>query len=279
MYALADTVRDWLSYTAWEMEVPAAYGPLHLSFMLAGFAVSGLLAWKLRNVGERGNRRILLLIGLFLLVSEVYKQLMYEVVLEPEPGYRWGIFPFQLCSIPLYLCLLIPCLKPGRLQRSLYSFLMTYNLLGGFIAFFEPSGLLHAHWTLTMHALIWHMLLVFLGVYIAVSGRGAHTRRDYWDATTVFLILCAVAFGINCAFWQISEHQIKMFFVGPGNSPIIVFKQIAEAFGWYVSTVLYIPSVCVGAFGIFWLFRFWDRKKATPSPAATEITVKTEETV
>lgn len=256
MHAFLETLRHILTMTAWEMEVPPAYGTLHLAFMLVGFPLCAFAAWKLRKLGDRGIRALLLSVGIFLVLSEIYKQLLYVLVVESGLGYRWGIFPFQICSIPMYLCLLIPILKPGRVQKAMYCFLMTYNLLGGFIAFFEPSGLLHGHWTLTFHALIWHMLLVFLGTYIAFSGRGCRDIRDYRNATALFVILCAAAFAINCAFWRLSNHEIKMFFVGPGNSPIIVFDWISEKFGWLVCTALYIPCVCLGAFVIYSLFQF-----------------------
>lgn len=260
MDMIVNNIRDILSLTAWEMEVPKAYGPLHLSFFLIGLVVSLLLAWRFRKAGEGGNRAVILTVGIFLALSEVYKQLLYEMVLEPEPGYRWGIFPFHLCSIPMYLCLIIPMLKPGRVQKAMYSFLMSFNLLSGFIAFFEPSGLLHGHWTLTMHALIWHMMLVFLGVYIGLSGRGCSNKRDFKDAVVVFLILCVMAFGINCGFWELSNGEINNFFVGPRNSSLIVFKQISEWLGWYVSTALYIPAVCMGAFLFYLLFRYINKR-------------------
>ncbi len=252
--------KDLLTATAWEMETPKAYGLLHVSFMLIGFALAGLCAWKLRRASDRTNRAILLSIGIFLVLCEAYKLLMNEWIISPEDGFNWGNFPFQLCSIPMYLCLIIPCLKSQRLKRALYGFLMTFNLLGGFIAFFEPSGLLHGHWTLTFHALVWHMLLVFLGVYVGLSGRGCTERRHYKDTAVVFLVLCATAFAINCAFWEVSEHQIKMFFIGPGNSPIIVFKQISEMFGWVVNTAIYIPVVCLGAYLIFLPFCHYHKK-------------------
>lgn len=257
---MIENIRQLLALTAWEMEVPKPYGPLHLGFTLVGFTLCALLAWKLRNARDSTSRKIFLSIGIFLLLSEVYKQLMYELVVEPGPGYRWGIFPFHLCSIPMYLCLILPFVKSDRIRRSICGFLMTYNMLGGFISFFEPSGLLHEYWTLTFHALIWHMLLVFLGTYIALSGRGCRNRKDYWGATVTFLVLCAVAFGINCAFWNISGGQINMFFVGPANSSLVVFKQISELLGWYVSTAVYIPATCLGAYVIYLSFRFVQKK-------------------
>jgi hypothetical protein len=261
MPAVVETIRDVLSVTAWEMETPKAYGPLHLIFMIGGFFLCFFLAWQLRHISAKTKNRILLGIGIFLVICEIYKQLMYEVVLEPGNGYRWGNFSFQLCSIPMYLCLIIPFLKEGTVRRTMCCFLTTYNCMGAFVAFFEPSGLLHGHWTLTLHALIWHLLLVFLGALIAFSGDGCRDIKDYKRATVLFCILCGMAFAINCIFWEISDHQIKMFFVGPGNSPIIVFKQISELFGWVVSTLLYIPSVCVGAYIFYFIFGFINQRR------------------
>lgn len=239
-----------ISMTAWEMKTPKAYGPFHLLFMLIGFSVCAILAWKLRNVGEKGNRVILLSVGIFLVISEIYKQLFYAFYIN-DNSYVWWIFPFQLCSVPMYLCIIAPLLKPGKVQKAMYSFMMIYNLLGGAISFTEPSGLLHPYWTLTLHAFIWHMLLVFVGLYLVFTDRGGHALADYWSATKTFLVLCLIAFCINLIFRDASNGSINMFFVGPSNSSIIVFKQISEHFGWYWSTALYIPAVCLGAYICF----------------------------
>jgi hypothetical protein len=61
-----------------------------------------------------------------------------------------------------------------------------------------------------------------------------------------------------------------MFFVGPSNSSLAVFSWISETFGWYVSTLLYIPSVCLGAYLFFLLFKYITRDKK-------KIEIKSEE--
>ena len=128
---------------------------------------------------------------------------------------------------------------------------MLYNLLSGGISFLEPSGMLHAYPTLTAVSLIWHLMLVFVGLYLLFSGRGGYTKKDYWLSTWTFLSLCIIAFSLNLIFWKPSGGTINMFFIGPANSSIFVFKQIAERFGWYASTALYIPALCIGAYIIF----------------------------
>lgn len=232
------------------MEPPPAYGTFHILFTLIGFAVCGFSAWKLRNISDKTAGRILFVCGLVLSLSEVFKQFFCYYVIA-DNTYHWSEFPFQLCSIPMYMCLTAPWLKPGKLRRALYSFMVLYNLLGGSIAFTEPSGLLHSHLFLTFHSCVWHMLLVFVGLFLCVSKRGGTQDEDYISATWIFLVLCGVAFTLNCLVQFGLGQEINMFFVGPGNSPIVVFKQISERFGWYINTPFYIFAVCLGAYLLF----------------------------
>jgi hypothetical protein len=147
-------------------------------------------------------------------------------------------------------------------QRNLW-IMTTYNLLGGIMAFIEPSGVTHGYWTLTLHAYLWHMLLIFIGIYLIISGRFAKTKKDYLHATLTFLALCVVAFSINVIFRDVSGGSINMFFVGPSNSSLAVFKDISQKFGWYVSTALYIPTVMLGAFLVFLPAHLYAKKKSS----------------
>jgi hypothetical protein len=140
--------------------------------------------------------------------------------------------------------------------------MMLYNLLGGAISFAEPSGLLSSYVTLTAHSMIWHMILVFIGLFLVFSGLGGRTAKDYRHSTYVFLLLCVVAFTINLVFRDVSGGSINMFFIGPSNTSIAVFKQVAKRFGWYVSTAVYIPAICLGAYLIMRVVRHVPLKKA-----------------
>lgn len=253
-------LESFFTSIAWPMAPPPAYGTFHILFTLIGFAACGLSAWKLRHVGDRTAGRILFFCGLTLAVSEVVKQFFcYFVIMDHR--YSWGDFPFQLCSIPMYMCLIVPWLRPGNLQRGMYSFMVLYNLLGGAISFTEPSGLLHGYWFLTLHACVWHMLLVFVGLFICFSKRGGNQRSDYRSATCTFFCLCGIAFILNCLVQFGLGEQMNMFFVGPGNSPIVVFQQFSQWFGWYINTPIYMFAVSLGAYVIFLLIYLLQNKE------------------
>lgn len=244
---------------AWPITPPPAYGAFHILFTLIGFALCGFSSWKLRHISDQAAGRILFFCGLVLSLSEVFKQFFCYYVIA-DNTYHWGEFPFQLCSVPMYMCLFVPFLRPGQFRRAMCSFMVLYNLLGGAIAFTEPSGLLHGHLFLTIHACVWHMLLVFVGLFLCFSQRGGTQKGDYKAATLTFLVLCGIAFGLNCFVQLGLGEDMNMFFVGPGDSPIIVFKQFSQWFGWYINTPIYIFAVCLGAYILFALIYLLQNK-------------------
>ncbi len=267
MMFAAERLNRLLGMTAWRMVKPAAYGPFHLGFFLGGLAVSVLLARALRGVGERGFRAVMRFCGFFLLGTELYKQLFYTFRLGGGQ-YPWWIFPFQLCSIPMYLCLLCGFLKPCRARDAMCDFMLAFNLMGGFLAFLEPSGLVHEYWTLTLHAFLWHMMLIFIGLWLGFSGRAARRPEDFRRTVLVFLCLNAIAFGLNLALFPASNGEINMFFVGPRISSIAVFHDIAARYGWYVNTPLYILCQILAAAAFYFPFARANRTRAAPAEGA-----------
>lgn len=259
---MLQTLDSFFESIAFPMERIPSYGAFHILYTLIGFFVCGFVAWKLRKVSDKSAKWILFSVGLVLIVSEVFKQLFYFFVMK-DNAYSWGDFPFQLCSVTMYMCVLAPFVKSEKIRRGMYSFMVLYNLLGGAISFAEPSGLLLENWFLTIHALIWHMLLVFIGLFICFSKRGGNKQSDYIGATVTFVILCGVAFGLNCFVQLVLGEHMNMFFVGPGNSPIVVFTQFSEWFGWYINTPIYIFAVCLGAYIVF-LITYYLQNKTLP---------------
>lgn len=243
----------FLKATAWPMVPLKPYGSFHLIFFFAGLALSVLLAWLLRRTTEKQNNIVLLTVGIILSLFEIYKQLFYTYVIG-EGHYQWWIFPFQLCSVPMYLCLVAPFIKHAKIKAGIYDFLLAFNLMGGLVAFSEPSGLIHPYWTLTLHAFIWHMMLIFLGLYIGFTRRSGVNPANYKNAIHVFLIFCLTAFGINLILRIPSGGTINMFFIGPSVSPLIVFKTISEKFGWYINTPIYIFCLCIAAYIFYRVF-------------------------
>ena len=99
-------MKEFIIKTAWPMVPPRPYSPFHICIMAAGFLAAVLAAYFLSRKTERKFFiRLLFFCGVILAASEIYKQLFLYYVVNQEQ-YDWWYFPFQLCSLPMYFCLL-----------------------------------------------------------------------------------------------------------------------------------------------------------------------------
>lgn len=250
----------FLRWTMWEMEKPTSYGAFHLvaTVILLAVAVGG--AWLLRNTNDKQNRVFLGVTGGVLLIAEVYKIAVHMVV-DPYGWAFWGTFPFQLCSVPMYLSIFCALCKSKRINAWLYEFMFAVNMFGGIMAFIEPSGINHPYWTLTIHAYIWHMLLIFIGLYLYFSKRTCMDRRSYGKAISVYFLACAVAQGFNVLY----AGKINCFYISPYmQSPLAVFSDIYANCGWLVNMLLMFVGITLASVVVYYVgyfFRIRTRKK------------------
>ncbi len=241
------------------------YGAFHLFFLILGVPAAVAAACLIPRRGEQSERqrrdaRLFFAVGVCLCLGETYKQLFYPAV---EGAWRADLFPFQLCSVPMYICILIPFIG-ARASRAARTFLATFGLLGGAASYIAPGTMLRPYLSVTIHSFLWHLCLIFLGVYAARtvwdgaenSPSGEDFRsppRAFFDTAALYLILCLIALVINIAFHP-SHPEVNMFYLGPTPSTLPVCRDITARFGVAVNSVLYAGAVLFCAFLIYLLW-------------------------
>ena len=195
-----------LTETAWEMDVPGMFGAFHLIASAAVITAAVIFA-RLASALSQGSRiRLLAAAGWLLLILEIYKQLFLFYVVNGSV-YDWWFFPFQLCSIPMYLCILLPLFTdPGRGSRSHFAayvsesfltFMAAYTFVSAVSALLYPEDFLRRYVTLTLHGFVWHGILLFISLVIIFSRMADLSARGFIRATILFLLLCPAAVIIN----------------------------------------------------------------------------------
>ena len=208
---------------------------------------------------HRGSFRLFFLIcGLLMAASEIWKQ-FYLTFGVNRGSYDWWYFPFQLCSTPMYVLLLLPHLKKGRLRLTLLSFLMCYGTLGGIAVFADTSGLHYPVLSLTVHSYLWHILQIAVGILAGIAFRRETAGHRPWtsfaDASLLYLAFCGAATFINLL---VSPHAvINMFYINP-RYPMeqVVFCRLVPYIGNSAARFSYIGATVLGA-GI--LFFGWNK--------------------
>jgi len=192
----------------------------------AGIALGIFLA---RSSAETG--KVLLVSGIVLMIIEVLKEVfLYQV----SGSYPWSDFPFQLCSIPMYLCVLYYFFR----KRWMEQFVMVYSLIGGIAALVVPGATFSIYIFLTVHSIFWHFMLLMLGLFLAVRQTEESVRLIHFiPVGLAYFIFAWIAVALNAAFYRVSEGTMNMFFLGPGWPNMFILNDIYTDSGWLAASL------------------------------------------
>ena len=259
IFVMKELVMPILNMTAWRMEAPRLFGAFHLAAAVIAAAAAVLLASffakRVMNAEDPDKRlvKILTVTGAVLAVLEVYKQLFLFYIVNGG-AYDWWFFPFQLCSVPMYLCALLPVMAP-RAQRVFLTFMGGYTFISAAAALIYPEDILRTYTSLTLHGFIWHGILLFISLLILITGRAGTSAKALSKAAVLFAVLCVIAVMINimteplmqslhAADPAIAHSYAAMFYLNPYHiSPQPLVGAIQKTAGIPAGLLLYSTAV------------------------------------
>ncbi len=185
---------------------------------------------------------ILLILSILLPLSEMYKQI---TLFRHNGHYDWWYFPFQLCSLIMYLLPVKLLFKNDVIEQYIDSFLIDFGLVGGVAVFLDQSGLNYYSPALTIHSYAWHTIMIFTALYIS---RNIDPQKfSFIKGSVVYIIGIVTATLINILFN--SKGMINMFYISPFlEMEQIVFKQLAALTTQPIAKIAYIISTLTGAY-------------------------------
>lgn len=233
-------------------ETPKPYGWFHL--LCLGLMVIAIVAeciWG-RRLSDKGVRVVLLLVAISLILFEVYKQLQFSYdISSGKWEYTWYYFPFQFCSVPMYVMLLAGLTK-GKFQEYLCSFLATFAVIGGVITMFYPATVFIGTIGICIQTMYWHGVLLVMGVLMWVSGKVKFEHKTLLKGASVFVVVVLLALGMNALFHylgDIEKYSFNMFYISPyENSGLPVLGQLWDALPYALYLPLYIIGFSAGAY-------------------------------
>lgn len=244
-------MEDWLIKTAWPMTPPLPFSAFHICFSLFGLSAAFTLAWLCRRLPRAYRVRLLFFLGILLALSECYKQMFLYYIVNGRK-YDWWYFPFQLCSMPIYLCLLLPRLKKGR--RTVVTFLADFALLGGIAVYLDPSDMLSPSLFLTLFSFLWHDLLIIIGILCGTSDAMQEDSQGALKMLGLFGLLAGIAEILNVSLFRYGE--LSMFYLSPklANTQL-GFREIARLWGIPAGNFCYFLAMIAGGLLIHTLWR------------------------
>ena len=242
--------------------VPTMFGAFHIGWRTGITEASLLFYFIFRNLSEKALLRVIFGIGVFMVLGEIWKQYFSYIYVCGRQISLW-YFPWQLCSISMYLGVLLPLIK-GRARETCLIFLGTYSLLAALMALAVPADMLRIQILLASHGFLYHGLMILQSI-AAILMMKRHQKdapkqfRDIFRAFTPSLLLFFVAAAIAEMVNIIShialhdpDREPNMFSITPYyESTQPVFHEIALAIGIIPEIILYLLLISLASFGLF----------------------------
>ena len=238
----------------WQITTPTSYGRFHLLWW-GIVIISTLLLCIAHRKRPISIHALLLGVSITVVLLELYKQLNYAVSYTDGLSfdYEWYIFPWQFCSMPMYVGLLAGIVKKGRIHDALCAFLATYAVFAGLCVMLYPGDVFTSTLGVCIQTMFCHGSMITVGIFLFFSGHVKLQHKTIFRAIPVFVVTLLIAVALNEVAFRIglleSDPGFNMFYVSPYGDPHLPIYSTVQAhvpFPW--SLAIYFATFSLAAY-------------------------------
>jgi len=258
--------KDILCFLETEMVRPKPYGWFHLLWVgLAIVAIIFLFVRRRKNT-EKQLKLVLGIYGVIAFILETLKQIIWSVDYDAVTNvftwdYQWYAAPFQLCTMPIYVCLICLFLSKGRVRDSLLSFMAYVTILGSIATAIIPNDVFVEDILINIHTMWLHLGSLVVSVYLLMSREVLVSRKDFIRSIITFVIFILIANTLNIIVYNsgvLNGETFNMFYISPYfESTLPVFDKIYTMVPYPVFLLIYFVALTLGAYIIYIIARMF----------------------
>ena len=248
---------------------------LWLGIMILGAVLVSIFVGKKHD--PKRDYIVIAVCSVILIGCEVFKQLFWYAFYD---YYRFEIFPYQFCSVPIYVAIAATLIPKGKARELCYKFLAFYGIIGGLSVMLVPTAVLYTYFIpMSIHSMLWHSVLVIMGVYLIVSRDYGKKLKELFAPCMLFLCFIALAVIGNILVYKLHlgteacqpGDNLSMFYISPYYPTQLPLLGVVQEFSYPLFLLCYIivfNAFSLIVFGVTKLVRrIMDKKKAAKTVA------------
>lgn len=242
------------------MTEPQPYGWFHLLFCALSILAVVLLCKFHDPEKPKRVRRVIVWTAVVVALLEIYKQINYSFSYDGGVvtfDFEWYSFPFQFCSTPMYVGLLVGIFRRGKIHDALCAFLATYAIFAGLSVMAYPVQIFISTIGINIQTCICHGSMITVGIYLLYSGYVKLEHKTILKAMAVFASAMLLAMVMNeiAHLTGITEREtFNMFFISPYEDPSLPVYSLVQAMVPYpFCLLLYFGGFSLAAYLILLL--------------------------
>ena len=275
--------KEILQFLNLDMETPTMFGWFHILFFALSIGIGVLLCILYKEGTEKQARRIVLFTAILVTVLEIYKQINFSFSYSDEAitfSYQWYAFPWQFCSMPMYVGLLAGITR-GKVHRCLCAFLATYAVFAGVCVMLYPVDVFTNTIGINIQTMVCHGSMITVGLYLLYTNYVKSDHKTLLQGLLVFAVAVLSATVMNEIAYRTGlteEHYFNMFYISPHADPHLpVYSTVQELVPYPWCLLIYIAAFALAAYVILLISAVLKRLFRKPEPINEE--EKQKETV
>lgn len=236
-----------------KMEKPTPYGWFHILFLAITAITTVILCLTHKKGDTKRPQLVLTVVAITVTLLEIYKQINFSFLYSDGItfNYQWYAFPWQFCSMPMYVGLLASIIRKGRVHDALCAFLSTYAVFAGLGVMFYPVTVFVDVIGINIQTMVCHGSMIVVGVYLLYSKAVRVEWRTILKALPVFgtaVVAAAIMNEIAYFTGLLDTHTFNMFFISrhcEPSLPVYSLVQNVVPFPWCL--LIYIVGFTVAA--------------------------------
>ena len=239
-----------------KMETPTLFGWFHLLFFALSIIFGVLLCIIFKNPSEKTARRVVLVITVITVLFEVYKQINYTFSYDGvtiTKDFQWYAFPFQFCSMPMYVGLIAGLFK-GRIHKAMCAFLATFAMFAGVCVMVYPAQVFITTIGINVQTMICHGSMISVGIFLLGTGYVRSEHKTILRAIPVFASAVLIAMILNEVVYKsgvLNGETFNMFYISPYyESTLPVYSTVHNSLPYPWGVIIYIFGFSLASYVI-----------------------------
>lgn len=250
------------------METPTSFGWLHLLWLGLIILTIVLTIVRRKKFNEKKLNTVLLIYGIGSLILELIKQIMWAFNYDNgvvSYSYSWYSAPFQLCTTPMFVALIIPFTK-GKFKDSLLSYLAFYTILSSFMVMMIPSTCFTSQILINIHTMYLHAFAFSVSLYILINKAVKINKENLFNAFKVFIFFVIIALLLDIGIYNsgiLNGETFNMFYISPYfPCTLPVFGVIKDSVPYIIFLLSYISIISLGSIIVYLIVKFINKKNS-----------------
>lgn len=226
---------------------PGMFSWFHLLWLAIMIISSVIMAKTVaKKHSPKYDQIVVLIFSIILIFCEVFKQLFW---FEFYGYYRFEIFPFQFCTVPIYVSTFASIIKSEKIKEICYRFLAFYGIIGGLAVMLIPTAVLYTYFVaMSIHSMLWHSILVVMGVYLVASRGYGKNIKELFIPSLMLLGFVILAIIGNILVYKLhlgTENcqpgdNLSMFYISPYYPTQLPLLGAIQSFSYPLFVLCYL---------------------------------------